>query len=128
MARKVGENGSDLRKGGSREGENDHKSVLSLPPLLPPHPLVSPALLAFLARPSGLLGNAGLESLGAGTGVGLSLSGEGGREEIGGEVGTGVLCSLGGAGGSSAQPICGALAVGTLTLTFAVGTGGWGGG
>ena len=66
--------------------------------------------------------------LGAGTGVGLSLSGEGGREERGGEVGTGVLCSFRGAGGSSAHPICGALAVGTLTLTFAVGTGGWGGG
>ena len=48
LARKVRENGSDFRKGGSREGENYHKSVLSLPPLLPPHPLVSPALLAFL--------------------------------------------------------------------------------
>ena len=67
--------------------------------------------------------------LGAGTGVGLSLSGEGGREERGGEVGTGVLCSLGGAGaGSSAQPICGALAVGTLALTLGEGIGGWGGG
>ena len=69
--------------------------------------------------------------------MGLSLSGEGGREERGGEVGTGALCSLGAAGGSSAHPICGALAVGTLALTFAVstlaltfavGTGGWGGG
>lgn len=103
--------------------------MLSLPPLFPPHPLVSPALLAFLAKPSGLLGNAGLESLGAGTGVGLSLSGEGGREERGGEVGTGVICSLGVAGaGSSAHPICGAPAVGTLALTFGGGTGGWGGG
>jgi len=112
--------------------ENDHKSVLSRPPLLPPHPFVSPALLAFLARPSGLLGNAGLESLGAGTGVGLSLSGEGGSEERGGEVGTGVLCSFEGAAGSSAQPICGAIAVGALAFAFAfafaVGTGGWGGG
>jgi len=83
--------------------------VLSLPPLFPPHPFVSPALLAFLARPSGLLGSAGLESLGAGTGVGLSLSGEGGREERGGEVGTAwLLCSLAGGaatGGSSAHPI-----------------------
>ena len=46
--------------------------------------------------------------LGAGTGVGLSLSGEGGREERGGEVGTAwLLCSLTGAaaGGSSAHPI-----------------------
>ena len=56
--------------------------MLSFPPLPPPHPLLSPALLAFLnhkksdheiivnklscylARPSGLLGNAGLDSLG----------------------------------------------------------------
>jgi len=67
--------------------------VLSFPPLPPPHPLLSPALLAFLARPSGLLGNAGLDSLGAGTGVGLSPLGEGGREERGGEVGTGAFCS-----------------------------------
>ena len=47
--------------------------------------------------------------LGAGTGVGLSLSGEGGSEDRGGEVGTAwLLCSLtGGAatGGSSAHPI-----------------------
>ena len=31
-------------------GEKNHKSVLSLPPLPPPHPLVSPALLAFLKQ------------------------------------------------------------------------------
>lgn len=96
--------------------------MLSLPPLPPPHPLVSPALLAFLARPSGLLGSAGLESLGAGTGVGLSPSGEGGREERMGEVGT-IFEALGSLGGSSAQPICGELA-----FTLVLGTGGWGGG
>ena len=96
-----------------------------------------------LARPSGLLGSAGLESLqkqslcvvfscddnirnwqylGAGTGVGLSPSGEGGREERMGEVGT-IFEALGSLGGSSAQPICGELA-----FTLVLGTGGWGGG
>ena len=60
--------------------------------------------------------------LGAGTGVGLSPSGEGGREERMGEVGT-IFEALGSLGGSSAQPICGELA-----FTLVLGTGGWGGG
>ena len=55
LARKVGENGPirgqiwwKADPDWLEKEENDHKSVLSRPPLLPPHPFVSPALLAFL--------------------------------------------------------------------------------
>lgn len=49
------------------------------------HPLDSGGslTLVFLARPSGLLGKAGLENLGAGIGICLSASGEGGRDRSG---------------------------------------------